>query len=24
MIVDLRRMLREAGLSPDDGTVDTG
>ena len=24
VIVDLRRMLREAGLSPDDGTVDTG
>ena len=23
MIVDLRRMLREAGLLPDDGTVDT-
>jgi hypothetical protein len=24
MIVDLRRMLREAGLSPDDGTFDAG
>jgi hypothetical protein len=24
MIVDLRRMLREAGVSPDDGTADTG
>lgn len=24
MIVDLRRMLRAAGLSPDDGNVDTG
>ena len=24
MIVDLRRMLRKAGFSPDDGTADTG
>ena len=24
MIVDLRRMLREAGVSPDGGTADTG
>lgn len=23
-IVDLRRMLRQAGLPPDDGTADTG
>ncbi|HZN81680.1 MAG TPA: hypothetical protein VFC01_18635 [Mycobacterium sp.] len=24
LIVDLRRMLRQAGLTPDDGTADTG
>jgi hypothetical protein len=24
MIVDLRRMLRQAGFTPDDGTPDTG